>query len=206
MIEAVTVFAESRGDHFVPDYNRLLGLSFLWQEGPPETDDSLAESLERGLEMALDDWNESRSLEAVGLRKDLLTRILRIEEWVTRIPERAPGIKDERCAQVRERLSELRERHGQELAEGRFLQEIALMADRLDVSEELTRLGVHLERLRELLSLRTDSARELDFTMQDCFREIATCGTTSQDAQVSQLVADVKNEFEKCREQVQNLE
>lgn len=206
MFEAVSAFADSRGDNFVPDYNRLLGLSFLWEEGLPETDDSLGEGLAKGLEMALEDWNESRALEAIALRKDLLTRILRIEEWVTRIKERAPGIKEERFIQVRERLSELLERHAQDLDEGRFLQEIALMADKLDVSEELTRLSVHLERLRELLSLGRDAGRKLDFTMQECFREITTCGNKIQDVQVSQLVVDVKNELEKCREQVQNLE
>jgi len=206
MFEAISSFADSRGDNFVPDYNRLIGLSFLWEDGLPETDDSLGESLARGLEMALEDWNESRGLEAIALRKDLLTRILRIEEWVTRIVERAPGIKEERFLQVRERLSDLLERQGQELEEGRFLQEIALMADKLDVSEELTRLSVHLERLRELLSLGRDAGRKLDFTMQECFREITTCGNKIQDVQVSQLVVDVKNELEKCREQVQNLE
>ena len=146
------------------------------------------------------------SLEAKALEKDLLTRILRIEEWVERIRERAPDIKEDRFTQVRERLSELLDRHGQELDENRFIQEIALMADKLDVSEELTRLAVHLDRLRDLLSAGKDAGRKLDFTMQECFREITTCGNKIQDVQVSRLVVDVKNELEKCREQVQNVE
>lgn len=206
MLEALSAFAASRGDDFTPDYSRLLTISYLWEEGAPEPDDAMAQSLERGLAMALEDWNESRALEAKALEKDLLTRILRLEEWVQRIRERAPSIKEERFAQVRERLGELLERHGQELDEGRFLQEVTLLADKLDVSEELTRLGVHLERLRELLAAGKDAGRKLDFTLQECFREITTCGNKIQDVQVSRLVVDVKNELEKCREQVQNVE
>lgn len=206
LLEALTAFAASRGDDFRPDYNSLLTLSRLWDEGLPEQDDALAQSLEKGLAVALEDWNESRVLEANALKKDLLTRILRMEEWVQRIRERAPAIKEERFAQVRERLGEVLERQGADLDENRFLQEIVLLADKLDVSEELTRLAVHLDRLRELLALGADVGRKLDFTMQECFREIATCGNKIQDVQVSRLVVDVKNELEKCREQVQNVE
>ena len=206
MFEALADFAASRGDEFAPDYNRLLNLSYLWEEGPPEPDDALSQSLERGLGMALEDWDESRALEAGALEKDLLTRLLRMEEWVQCIRERAPSIKDERVNLVRERISEMLERHSQELDEGRFLQEISLLADKLDVSEELTRLGAHLDRLRELMTIGRDAGRKLDFTMQECFREISTCGNKIQDVQVSRLVVDLKNELEKCREQIQNLE
>lgn len=206
MLETLAGFAAARGEAFEPDYNRLLNISYLWEDSLPENDDALGASLEQGLGTALEDWNQSRVLEGKGLEKDLLTRILRMEEWVNRIRERAPEVKEDRFAQVRERLIEMLERCGQELDEGRFLQEIVLMADKLDVSEELTRLGVHLDRLRELLGLGKDAGRKLDFTLQECFREIATCGNKIQDVQVSRLVVDVKNELEKCREQVQNLE
>ena len=107
---------------------------------------------------------------------------------------------------LRERLSEALAAVNGELEEGRFLQEVVILADKLDVSEELTRLHAHLERLRALLDLGTDAGRRLDFTLQECFREIATCGNKIQDAQTSRLVVDFKNELEKCREQVQNLE
>jgi len=206
MLEALAAFAASRGDDFTPDYNRLLHLSFLWDEGGAEADDALAQSLERGLTLALEDWNESRALEAKALEKDLLTRILRMEEWVGCIRERAPFIKEERFALVRERLSDILERHGQELEESRFLQEITLLADKLDVSEELTRLAAHLDRLRDLLDAGKDAGRKLDFTMQEVFREITTCGNKIQDVQLARLVVDLKNELEKCREQVQNIE
>jgi uncharacterized protein (TIGR00255 family) len=206
MLEALSAFSSSRGDDFVPDYNHLAALSFLWEEGPPEPDDTLYQSLERGLGMALEDWDEARASEARALEKDLLTRLLHMEEWAQRIRERAPAVKEERFALVRERVSEALERCNQELEETRFLQEIVLLADKLDVSEELTRLAAHFERLRELLHSGRDAGRKLDFTLQECFREISTCGNKIQDVQVSRLVVDVKNELEKCREQIQNLE
>ncbi len=207
MLDSLREFAARRGDKFEPDYNRLLNLSFLWDDvGGIDSEGDLAATLEQGLEGALKDWNEARESEAKALEKDLLSRILRMEEWVSRVEERAPGIKEERFAQVRERLSEVLERHGQELDESRFLQEITLLADKLDVSEELTRLRAHLDRLRDLLRKGEDAGRRLDFTMQECFREINTCGNKIQDAQISRLVVDFKNELEKCREQVQNVE
>ena len=206
MLEKITSFATARGDEFVPDYTRLLGLSFLWDEGLPEEDDELGESLEQGLLTALADWNESRTMEGAALEKDLLARILHMEEWVARIAERAPAIKEERFAVVRARLEEVLEGHGLELEEGRFLQESVILADRLDVSEELTRLNTHLARLHDLLQTGGDAGRRLDFTLQECFREINTCGNKLPDVQLSRMVVDFKNELEKCREQVQNLE
>ena len=206
MIDTVAALAASRGDEYLPDYNRLLSMSALWDEDADEMDDERVATLEAGLSTALADWNESRRVEAKALEKDILTRVLRMEEWLSLIESNAPGIKEERFETVRERVRELLDQHGQSLDENRFLQEIALMADKLDVSEEITRLTAHLERLRELLSSGEDAGRRLDFTMQECFREINTCGNKIQNAQISRLVVDFKNELEKCREQVQNLE
>jgi uncharacterized protein (TIGR00255 family) len=206
MIQAVQRFADERGDVFEADYNRLLDMAFLWEDDPEELDEDLIEGLEAGLTEALEDWNEARCIEARALAKDIETRILHMEEWLAVIGERAPGIKEERFIAVRDRLGEMLEQHGAELEEGRFLQEITLLADKMDVSEEITRLNAHLERLRELLDSGADAGRKLDFTIQECFREINTCGNKIQNVQISRLVVDFKNELEKCREQVQNVE
>lgn len=206
MLAAVENFARERGDIYTSDYNRLLGLSYLWEEPGMEPEGGLAEALSSGLNLALEDWNESRVAEGKALEQDILGRILRMEEWVKTLEERAPGIKEERFEILRERIAQALADQGAELDENRFLQEITILADKLDVSEELTRLNAHLERLRELLKSGNDAGRRLDFTMQECFREINTCGNKIQDAQISRLVVDFKNELEKCREQVQNIE
>ncbi|WP_174409290.1 YicC/YloC family endoribonuclease [Desulfovibrio psychrotolerans] len=206
MLDRLALFAQARGDAFSPDYNRLLSMNFLWDDAGAELDEAFITRLEEGLADALEDWNRSREAEAVALERDMLERIVRLEEWTAVIQERAPQIKEDRFAQVRERLREVLARNESELDEQRFLQEITLLSDKLDVSEEITRLNTHLGRLKELMRSGGDAGKRLDFTLQECFREINTCGNKVQDAQISHLVVDFKNEMEKCREQVQNLE
>lgn len=205
MLQSLADLAAARGEAFTPDYGRLMGVSYLWEEPGLEPEGELGDALAEGLKLALEDWNESRTAEARALEQDILGRILRMEEWAGGIAERAPGLKEERFNTLRERLAQALAEQGAELDENRFLQEITILADKLDVSEELTRLKAHLERLRELLA-GPDAGRRLDFTMQECFREINTCGNKIQDAQISRIVVDFKNELEKCREQVQNIE
>ena len=192
MLDQVAALADLHGDTFEPDYNALFAIPTLWERESEDGDDEMEERLEEGL--------------IAALARDMTSRIAQMEEWVSRIDERAPEIKEERFAVLRERLSEALAAVNGELEEGRFLQEMVVLSDKLDVSEELTRLHAHLERLRDLLEIGTDAGRRLDFTLQECFREIATCGNKIQDAQTSRLVVDFKNELEKCREQVQNLE
>lgn len=206
MLTELETFAAARGDIFRPDYMALLSLPQLWQGESEQNDEDTAALLELGLVEALDDWKRARCDEAVVLARDIKSRIALMREWLSRIEERAPAIKEERFAQVRERLGEVLASLDTDLEEGRFLQEMVIMADKLDVSEEITRLHAHLERLVELLQVGTDAGRKLDFTLQECFREINTCGNKIQDVSVSRLVVDFKNELEKCREQVQNLE
>ncbi len=205
LFDALAEFARSRGEEFRPDYAALLALPQVWSAGEEADDDETAQLLERGLGLALADWNASREAEARDLADDLRQRFARMDEWVGAMEARAPAIKEERFRQVRDRLSDMLAAHGTELEDARFLQEMVIMADKLDVSEELTRLRSHLARLRDMLGA-DDAGRKLDFTLQECFREINTCGNKIQDADISRLVVDFKNELEKCREQVQNLE
>lgn len=206
MLDAVKAFASSRGDIFDVDYMALMQLSPLWTSGGEEDDEALFDTLSAGLEGALADWNEARETEAVALSRDLEARFSRMAEWISAIEERAPEVKAARFEQVRERLSDMLNSLGGELEENRFLQEVVILADKLDVTEELIRLHSHLVRLASLMESGEDAGRKLDFTLQESFREINTCGNKIQDAQVSRIVVDCKNELEKCREQVQNLE
>ncbi len=206
MLEKLAAFAEEQDLNFEPDLNRFISLPFLWEDNSAETLDELAHTLAQGLEVALNDWNESRAREGKALERDLMERILRMQEWVEHIKEQAPMLKEERFNSLRERVDELLSRYSLELDESRYLQEITLLSDKMDVSEELTRLTSHLDLLTELMAQGSDVGRRLDFAVQECFREITTCGNKVQDAQVQRLVVDFKNELEKCREQVQNLE
>ncbi len=214
MLDALQHLAEERGEYFTTTYTELLHVPQLWTAvDEDDAVDELYERLEEGLIAALEDWNESRNIEGESLTRDIKARVLQLEEWVSIIEERAPSIKRDRIALVRERLafslSQLQKNLGteiNELDETRFLQEIVILSDKIDVTEELTRLKAHFERLNSLLDSGNDMGRKLDFTLQECFREITTCGNKVQDAHISCTVVDCKNELEKCREQVQNVE
>ena len=206
MLDSLAALARERGDAFTPDYTALVSVPPLWGENTAAPDEALVQQLEAGLTQALEDWNRSRAAEGAALSRDLDARIRRMEEWTEQLAAFAPAIKQERAEALRARVAEVLEPDGVPLEEARFLQEVAVLMDRLDVSEELTRLSAHLARLRELLRGGGDAGRRLDFTLQECFREINTCGNKIPDIRLSRLVVDFKNELEKCREQVQNLE
>jgi uncharacterized protein (TIGR00255 family) len=89
---------------------------------------------------------------------------------------------------------------------GRLHLELALLADKVDVSEELTRLKAHLEAMKTILNGPGPKGRKLDFLVQEVLREITTCSNKAQSASVSALAVDFKTELEKVREQIQNIE
>lgn len=204
MLKALENFSMERGDSFSPDYTRLIEIPSLWNEPQLELDNGFKEELTNGLQMALADWNEFRLSEGATLGADLQNRICQLEEWTKTIEALAPQIKEERFLAFRARVQEALA--GLELDEQRFIQETVILADKLDVTEEIIRLGTHLKRMHELLQNGKDAGRRLDFTLQECFREINTCGNKLLDSQVSRIVGDYKNELEKCREQAMNLE
>jgi uncharacterized protein (TIGR00255 family) len=206
MIEKMKNLSTDANIPFKPDLNTLFTVSSLWMSEQEDANDDLPVRLEAGLIIVLQDWNEARETEARALAQDIKARLLRLEEWLTLINDQTSGLREERFAMLRERVNELLSAARAEMDENRLMQEMALLSDKLDVSEEITRLRAHLDRLRELLENGNDAGRRLDFTLQECFREITTCGNKIQHALLSRVVVDFKNELEKCREQVQNLE
>jgi len=206
MLDAVEALARKRDLPFVPDVNRLLSLSHLWEEEAVDPDPALFDTLAGGLRLALADFNEARSKEGRGLAEDLLGRIVRLKDWQATIEAAAPAVKAEKMDQLVARVTAVLEKVGVEPTQDRLLQETAILADRLDVTEEMTRLAGHLSRLEGLLREGGEIGKRLDFLIQEAFREINTCGNKVQNLDISRLVVDFKAELEKCREQVQNLE
>ncbi len=206
MLGELEKLAKERGESYQADYNSLLKIPALWIGSEEEADEELLHFAEESLMQALKDWNASREEEAKSLKADLTARFAKMREWLNQINTKAPEVKESRFQSVRERVQEVLQRMEAIFDENRFLQEIVLIADKLDVSEECTRLDAHIKRLFELMENAEDAGRKLDFTLQESFREINTCGNKVQDSVVSVSVVDYKNELEKCREQVQNLE
>ncbi|PKN09172.1 MAG: YicC family protein [Deltaproteobacteria bacterium HGW-Deltaproteobacteria-8] len=206
MLDQLRALAKTQGVAFAPDMNRLISASHLWRDDSAEPDPGLVASLEQGLKKALDDWNNSRRVEGEELARDLKERFARLRVLAASVGERVPLVLKDKQAATAERLNALVAQAGMTFTEERLAQEVAVLADRLDVSEEITRLAAHLDRLEEAVASNGEAGKRLDFLIQEAFREINTCGNKAQDVELSRLTVEFKVELEKCREQVQNLE
>ena len=145
-----------------------------------------------------------RQREGFDLKADFLTRLAVLESSARKIAGEAPG----RPIRQRELLAKRLRDAGLELdpADERVAKEIALFADRCDVSEEITRLDSHFAKFREYLDAAEPPGRALDFLCQELFREFNTIGSKANDASIAQTIVEAKTELEKIREQVQNVE
>jgi uncharacterized protein (TIGR00255 family) len=146
----------------------------------------------------------AREREGAALLVELRARIATLDGLRARIAERAP----ERVVAERDRLALNVQAlaNGIALDPGRLAQEIAVLADRMDITEELVRFGTHLGELSRLLSGEGSVGREIGFLLQELLREANTMGSKADDAAVAQAVIGVKTELEKLREQIENLE
>ena len=162
------------------------------------------QAVEPALEAALEQLLAMRSAEGGHLKDDLLQRLSLLEAFAERLAADAPG----RLIRQRELLYKRLRDAGLELNpdDERVLKEIAIFADRCDISEELTRLDSHFRKFRDYLDGSEPPGRALDFLCQELFREFNTIGSKSNDAAIAQTIVEAKTELEKIREQVQNIE
>ena len=145
-----------------------------------------------------------RESEGAHLKADFLARLDHLLALVYKITAEAPG----RMIRQRDLLHKRLRDAGLELdpADERVVKEIALFADRYDVSEEITRLDSHFAKFRDYLDSLEPPGRALDFLCQELFREFNTIGSKANDASIAQTIVEAKTELEKIREQVQNIE
>jgi len=162
----------------------------------PDLKDVIVEAL-----LSLDTMriNEGRALE-----KDFLERLNSIGRYIDEIRKRAQATLETYKDNLRERLHKLVE--AIEINEDRLIQEAAFMAERSDITEELIRIGSHLEQFRNYMNQDDVIGRRLDFLLQEINREINTIGSKATDSTISQLAVEIKSELEKLREQIQNVE
>jgi len=145
-----------------------------------------------------------RQEEGKALRDDLLGRRARLAELLDSVATRVPVVVSDYVVKLRERIAQLLE--GAVPEESRLAQEVAIMADRGDVTEELVRFRSHLAQLDSFLVEAEPVGRKLDFLLQEMNREVNTIGSKANDARIAMLVVELKAELEKIREQVQNIE
>ncbi len=175
----------------------------LKQEDSASLDETLITAMKAALSEALDALNGMRLVEGEKLKEDMLSRVQTIEGLVENISVRAPLVAKDHREKLTARVKEYLD--GAQIDEGRLLTEVAVFTDKSNIDEELTRLRSHIAQFREICKEGV-VGRKLDFLVQEFNREANTTCSKSNDVEITRLGLALKNEIEKIREQVQNLE
>ena len=170
-----------------------------FQPAPRVVDPVVGRLLSRAIQKA----QSMRRTEGRALARDLQRRLQRIEQAVRRVTHRLPTVLSRYQQRLQARVSELA---GVPIQQERLAQEVALYAERCDVTEELVRLSSHLRQFRSHVKSVVPVGRTMEFLIQEMNREINTLGSKANDSVISTEVIALKAELEKIREQVQNVE
>lgn len=166
-------------------------------------DDRMGVVLEKAVEKAVSALVEMREKEGQKLKESLILILETVESYLDRIRGRAPMVVREYKEKLETRLEELA---GMKIDPARFAMEAAIFADRCSIDEEVVRLESHICQMKEMLELGSPVGKKLDFLLQEMNREVNTIGSKANDLEITRCVVELKNEIEKLREQVQNIE
>ena len=164
----------------------------------------LWEGLAKLLDEAMRTLAEMRAREGESLQRDLTQRLSLIACFLEAIAGRSPQVVCEYQRRLGDRIRELT--GDLVIDESRLLQEVAIMAEKSDITEEIVRFRSHIEQFTDLLTVGDGAGRKIDFLIQEMGREVNTIGAKSGDAEISRNVIEIKSELAKLREQVQNIE
>lgn len=185
--------------------NMMSGFRDLYM--PKEVEEDLAclwKGLEGVLAEAMDKLTDMRITEGEALGRDLACRMNKIQQLLRIIALRAPEVVVEYRQRLSDRVRELTQ--GIIIDEARIHQEVAILAEKSDITEEVVRLESHIGQFMELLAGEEAIGRKVDFLIQEMNREINTIGSKSGDAETARQVIEIKSELAKVREQIQNVE
>ncbi|MEO6875692.1 MAG: YicC/YloC family endoribonuclease [Opitutaceae bacterium] len=205
VLDKLSDLADSRGVSFQPSAELLWSIANSRRK-PAEmaVADEAAPVVKAALADALRGFGAMRAMEGEALLIDFITRLALLRTQVEVITARAPQV----ASAYREQLLLRLRQAGLELDvnDERVLKEIALFADRCDVTEELTRLKSHFEQFNTLLKSDAEIGRKAEFILQEIGREVNTIGSKANDLTISRAVIELKNELERVREQMANVE
>ena len=166
--------------------------------------EAIGQRIEEAMTQALAALVAMRAVEGHQLQKELLARVNRIEEHLSIIESNSTGLVEAYRDKLRKRISELLEKSV--VDETRLAQEAAYLAERSDITEEITRLKSHLGQLREILASDGEVGKKLDFLLQESNREANTILSKSSEVSICDAAIEIKTEVERLREQAQNIE
>jgi uncharacterized protein (TIGR00255 family) len=172
----------------------------------PETPDleKLRPGFHEVLRKALDSYDLMRIKEGKALEEDFRERLRTMRSQVDEIKRRAPEAMDQKAGKLKERIASMVD--DLHVDDARIAQEVAILAEKADITEELVRIRSHCSQFEEFLSKNDVLGRRLDFLIQEINREVNTLSVKASDAPISNIVIEMKAELEKIREQVQNVE
>ncbi|HEV2861844.1 MAG TPA: YicC/YloC family endoribonuclease [Pyrinomonadaceae bacterium] len=208
-IQAMRSMQQEFGLTGEPDINVLARLPGAMQAAREGITEAMLEGVGRALEQALDELEAMRAREGEALATEMRARLSDIERHVPVIEALAAEQVDNYRARVYKRISEMLARDGLQIAEldqGRVAQEVAYLADRSDITEEIARLRSHVEQFRAAVGEEGETGKRLDFLLQELNREANTVLSKSTDLAIKEAGLAIKAAVEKLREQVQNVE
>jgi uncharacterized protein (TIGR00255 family) len=205
LLDRLAALAAKRGVPFVPTPETfLLAANASRSESASLELEKAIDLIRAALAPALKELVAMRAKEGEALARDITQRAAALAAMVEAIARRAPGV----IQNYRESLLQRLRGAGLDLDlnDERVLKEIALFADRIDIAEELTRLRSHFQQLATLVADKEPIGRKAEFLLQEIGREIHTIGSKANDLEIARVVIDFKNELERVREQIQNVE
>ena len=167
--------------------------------------EAVGEIIEKALREALKAFLDMRGKEGQTLKEDILSKNTGLRKLLQEVNNRSPFVVENYRERLNNRLDQLLG-DGMNIDESRLAMEVAILADKSAIDEEITRLGSHFNQLEEILQEGGSVGRKLDFLMQEMNREANTIGSKANDYEITKVVVSLKTEIEKIREQVQNLE
>ena len=179
---------------------------WIQQQDTPIAEDVLSEIVRESTNQALDALITMRTVEGKHIEQDLLSRITTLENIIKSIDEKKAGAVDAYREHIKGKIQEYLVSLEASISEDRFLQEIALLADKTDITEEIVRFTSHVVQLKNTLVDENSIGRKVDFILQEMNREVNTIGSKAMDSSITEFVVQLKCELEKIREQVQNVE
>lgn len=168
--------------------------------------DAIWSVLEKATSDAISQMVEMRRVEGAKLVEDVFDRIAQMKIRLSKIEGQSPQIVEAYRQKMRDRLTDLLSDMGIQIDEARIAHEIAIFADKTNVTEEIVRLKSHFDQIADILDQGGAAGRKLDFLVQEMNREVNTIGSKSPDFEISNDVIELKSELEKIREQIQNIE
>jgi uncharacterized protein (TIGR00255 family) len=201
--ELLTEFEALSGRKVGVDARDLSSLNIIEENKSGEPPEKCEKVIRECLSRALEGLQEMKEREGQAMQSDIQQRLSSCGNIVNSIEKLSQAEPERFRDRLQERFSQLTE--GVEINPERLEQEIALLADRLDISEEVVRFRTHLEHMDEIMSQR-EVGKKAEFMMQELNREVNTMASKSNHAGISQSSVEIKSELEKVREQLQNIE